>query len=107
MHDLMSAFIIKKTKNYHQSRLVIKSNHNVPDMRKKPDILVHKDGKPIYLDVGISKTAGTYFKVKSVKYKDSDVQVIPIIFGKDCTIHQESLKFLKTLKGIKENELYE
>jgi hypothetical protein len=34
-------------------------------------------------------------------------KIIPIIFGKDCTIHPESLKFLHKIKGFKEKTLYE
>lgn len=103
----MSAYIIKQTRKYHQSSLVSKANRNVADMKKKPDILLYKDGKPIYLDIGITKRMKQYYEVKTTKYLKSDIQVIPIIFGKNCTIHPESLKFLTSLKGIKENELYE
>jgi len=103
----MSAFIIQKTKYDHRSRLVSRQNNNLPKSQRRPDILLEVEGKQIYLDVGITKTTKGYHDVKVRKYANSGLDVIPIIFGKDCTIHEKSLEFLKKLKGIKESELYE
>ena len=106
LHDLMCAFIIRKTRNKCSSQLVCVKNHNlISGTTKKPDILLNHNGKYYYLDIGFSYNVESYFKVKEVKYKAFDARVIPIIFGKDCTVHPEALQYLQKF-GIVERELY-
>ena len=60
----------------------------------------------IYLDVGISTDVNQYFNVKETKYKDFGHKVIPIVFGKDCTVHPKSLEWLLKF-GISESAIFE
>jgi len=64
--------------------------------------MLQYNGEVIFLDVGISGNVKAYLNIKKAKYKGADVKCIPIIFGKDCTVHKESLEWLKKF-GIKEN----
>jgi hypothetical protein len=55
LHDLMTAYIIKKTRNQCGSKLVKAGNYNlINGETKKPDIWLECKGEYYYLDIGFS-----------------------------------------------------
>ncbi|CAL5981217.1 Hypothetical_protein [Hexamita inflata] len=52
----------------------------------------------IYLDVWVTWNKEKYIKAKVKHYQGYEVKIIPIIVGKNCTLHKESHLFLKELK---------
>jgi hypothetical protein len=56
--------------------------------------LHYRNEGEIYFDVGISTDVFQYFNVKEAKYKSFGHPVIPIVFGKNCTVHPKSLEWL-------------
>ena len=73
----------------------------------KPDIELKYDGQIYLLDVGFSNRPEGYRKGKINKYQHLTSAIVqPIIFGKNFTIHKDSLQFLSKFKEIKLSELY-
>ena len=65
----MANYIIKELKSLH-AQVVKEGNKNCPN-GPTPDIYVEKNGKTIYIDVGITNNGKTYFEHKTKLYKKS------------------------------------
>lgn len=93
-HNLMVNFLIKKLKK-RKARLVSAQNLNTFKDGSKADIQLKYNNQSIYLDVGFSKHPDAYYQQKVNKYKDKTKDTyVPIIFGKNVTIHPKSLECL-------------
>lgn len=101
----MVRYLVKKLSKYH-AREVLAENFNCPN-GAKPDIHFTCKDKVYYIDVGFSNDANAYAKAKQKKYAQSTMKVDLLIFKKDCSIWEESLKFLKLFPEIKLTELYQ
>jgi hypothetical protein len=87
--------LVSKLKKYH-AREVNKENNNRLPNNKKPDILLEFKGRKYYLDIGFTVDPKKYYDFKINKYsRHTPIEIVPIIFGKDCTIYEKSELFLR------------
>ncbi|CAL5981269.1 Hypothetical_protein [Hexamita inflata] len=73
-----------------------KINDNRLEDRTKPDINIVVNGVQIYLDIGITWDLDKYRDKKD--QNGNPLKIIPIIIGKNLTIHQKSREFLEELR---------
>ncbi|CAL5998091.1 Hypothetical_protein [Hexamita inflata] len=89
-------FMVKQVQNQ-----VIVLKNTVSEEQLKA--LAQVKGQKVYLDIGISFDPKRYYQTKESHYAsmlDQDgnpIKVIPIIIGKNCTIHTKSKKFFEQL----------
>ncbi|CAL5990707.1 Reverse_transcriptase/endonuclease [Hexamita inflata] len=101
-HDRFANFLERILRKRYQARKVCKDNDNRLEDRTKPDIVVN--GVQIYLDIGITWDLDKYYALKEQHYRDkkdqngNPLKIIPIIIGKNLTIHQKSREFLEELR---------
>ncbi|CAL6037636.1 Hypothetical_protein [Hexamita inflata] len=63
----------------------------------KPDIAKNYQGERIYLDAGVTQYKQKYYKTKIKHYQGYKTKIMPIVVGKNCTLHKESHLFVKEL----------
>ncbi|CAL6068319.1 Reverse_transcriptase (RNA-dependent DNA polymerase) [Hexamita inflata] len=97
VHDKIVDHIEQVLRQYKAVK-VSKENHNRLYDGIKPDIAINYRGERIYLDVGVTWYKEKYYKAKVKHYQGYEAKIIPIIVGKNCTLHKESHLFLKELK---------
>ncbi|CAL6097589.1 Putative_reverse transcriptase/endonuclease [Hexamita inflata] len=112
VHDVFANYLEKQLKKNYNAIKVTAGNDNRALNNKKPDVEITDDGKKVYLDIGITFDTKRYFRIKQNHYaqmKDQNgdpLRVIPIIIGKNCTIHTKSREFLDEL-DIRMKSVYE
>ncbi|CAL6086541.1 Hypothetical_protein [Hexamita inflata] len=89
VHDKIVDHIEQVLRQYKAVK-VSKENHNRLYDGIKPDIAINYRGERIYLDVGITWYKEKYYKAKVKHYQGYEAKIIPIIVGKNCTLHKES-----------------
>ncbi|CAL5990739.1 Putative_reverse transcriptase/endonuclease [Hexamita inflata] len=103
-HDRFANFLERILRKRYQARKVCKDNDNRLEDRTKPDISIVVNGVQIYLDIGITWDLDKYYALKEQHYRDkkdqngNPLKIIPIIIGKNLTIHQKSREFLEELR---------
>ncbi|CAL6035402.1 Reverse_transcriptase (RNA-dependent DNA polymerase) [Hexamita inflata] len=112
VHDVFANYLEKQLRKKYNAIKVTAGNDNRALNNKKPDVEITVDGKKVYLDIGITFDTKRYFRIKQNHYaqmKDQNgepLRVIPIIIGKNCTIHTKSREFLDEL-DIRMESVYE
>jgi hypothetical protein len=95
LHNYMVNHLVSKLKKYH-AREVNKENNNRLPNNKKPDILLEFKGRKYYLDIGFTVDPKKYYDFKiNIYSRHTPIEIVPIIFGKDCTIYEKSELFLR------------
>jgi hypothetical protein len=105
MHDIMVDFIVLQLNILKGSYVktvqkIVKQPGEKPDIEVEMKLSKNNDFKKYFLD--ITFTSPELFKAtynrKVNKYKDAYPNIIPLVFGKNCTIMPTSLHHLKEMK---------
>ncbi|CAL6097579.1 Reverse_transcriptase/endonuclease [Hexamita inflata] len=98
VHDKIVDYIEQVLRQYKAVK-VSKENHNRLYDDIQSDIAINSNlGERIYLDVGVTWYKEKYYKAKVKHYQGYEAKIIPIIVGKNFTLHKESHLFLNQLK---------